>query len=339
MPNAPAPMSASESTAVNWRPDVADVARRIRPLLDELEQVRLHALARRTKARIAAALVLLLGIPLALAAAGSEPFGGLLAIGFAALVAAILHHCIHGGACGKFRHRCKSTVYRHAARIVAPGVDYAPDSLVPEDAFRASGLFRSRIDRYRGEDCFHGKVGATDILLSELHVQRKDTSTDSKGNTRTTWVTVFQGIYLVADFHKHFRCHVTIEPDFAEANFGWLGRKIQGLSGDLIRLENPEFERAFKVSASDPVEARYLLTPDMQERFLALRNRWHTGIHAALLDSRLHLALPKTENWFEPDISRPLHDTRPLADFLQQLVILLHIPEQLDLNTRIWTKE
>ena len=52
---------------------------------------------------------------------------------------------------------------------------------------------------------------------------------------------MFRGIYLVADFHKHFRCHVEIVPDVAEANFGWLGRKLQGVSGNLVRLANPEF--------------------------------------------------------------------------------------------------
>jgi hypothetical protein len=133
-------------------------------------------------------------------------------------------------------------------------------------------------------------------------------------------------------------CPFRIEPDVAEATFGWLGRKLQGFSGDLVRLENPDFERAFKVRASDPVEARYLLTPDMQERFLELRNRWSPGIHAALTGSSLHLAIPNRQNWFEPDINAPASHTQQLNDFLQQLVLLLHITEQLDLNTRIWTK-
>jgi len=65
---------------------------------------------------------------------------------------------------------------------------------------------------------------------------------------------------------------------------------------------------------------------------------WSPGIRAALMDSSLHLAIPLRENWFEPSIDVPAHQVQPLAVFLQQLVVLLHIPEQLDLNTRIWTK-
>lgn len=335
-------MSASDpasATAVDWRPDPAAIARQLQPLLSELEGVRLNALARRNRARFAAGIIAGVGIFLAMAAGGRSGFFGFIMFAVVSLaLAALIHRWIHGGAVAAYRDRFKSTAFRHAARVVAPGVDYSPTAMVPQQSFERGGLFKSRIDRYLGEDCFHGKAGATDILLSELHVQREDTSTDSKGNTQTTWVTVFRGIYLIADFHKHFNGRLTIEPDVAEANFGWLGRKLQGVSRDLIRLENPEFERAFKVRASDPVEARYLLTPDMQERFLDLRNRWSPGIRAALMDSSLHLAIPMRENWFEPSIKVPAHEVQPLAVFLQQLVVLLHIPEQLDLNTRIWTK-
>jgi hypothetical protein len=125
----------------------------------------------------------------------------------------------------------------------------------------------------------------------------------------------------------------------AEANFGWLGRKLQGISGNLVRLENPDFERAFKVTSDDDIGAHYLLTPDMQERFLNLRKRWSEGIRVALLDSCLHLAIPLQGDWFEADKGLPAGAIAPLENFLHQLVGVLYITETLDLNTRIWTKE
>jgi hypothetical protein len=77
----------------------------------------------------------------------------------------------------------------------------------------------------------------------------------------------------------------------------------------------------------------------MQERFLALRNQWSSDIRAALIDSCLHLAIPMKENWFEAGEANPAGAIEPLQRFLEQLVIVLHITETLDLNTRIWTKE
>jgi hypothetical protein len=321
---------------------VRQVIENLRPVLEGMEKERLHAIAKHRKAQIfgllaffllgSTAVILFLGSP-------ENPVAAFVLGGAAILISVLTYSLLHGSARANYVRRFKTEAFSRVARAMAPGITYHPEDRVPRQDFERSRLFSSRIDRYQGEDCFSGKIGATDVLFSEIKVERKDTSTDSKGHTRTTWVTVFKGIYLTADFHKHFRCQVSIVPDIAEATFGWLGRKIQGLSSDLIRLENPNFERAFKVRASDPVEVRYLLTPDMQERLLAFRNKWSSQVRIALLDSRLHLAIPNNNNWFEPSVDRPATDTGQLGLFIEQLGSLLEIPELLDLNTRIWTKE
>lgn len=334
-------MSGSEEKTVNWRPDARAVAEKIRPVIERVEGVRRMALEKRAKAVRRGLAVGVSGVALGLIFAAADRttpipmvFAGL------GLVAGIVTYFVtDGGSRKAYRAIYKREIFAAAVAEIAPGMRYLPEHMVPQGQFEAGGLFNSSIDRYEGEDSFSGRVGATDFLFSELHVEREETSTDSKGNTSTNWVTVFKGIYLVADFHKDFHCRVTIVPDVAEANFGWLGRKLQGFSGDLVRLGNPDFEKAFKVTSDDDVGAHYLLTPDMQERFLDLRNRWPDGIRAALLDSCLHLAIPIRENWFEVGDEDPAGAIEPLQRFLEQLVVVLHITETLDLNTRIWSKE
>lgn len=334
-------MSGSEQNPVDWRPDARAIVERIGPVILRVEGVRKMALEKHAKAVRWSLSLGGGGAALGLAAALGDSNSPLPWFIFAlAVVAAIItYFVIDGGSRQAYRAILKREVFAAAAAEIAPGMRYLPENMVPQGQFEAGGLFNSRIDRYDGEDYFAGQVGATDLLFSELHVERKETSTDSKGRSSTHWVTVFRGIYLVADFHKHFSCSVQIVPDVAEANFGWLGRKLQGFTGNLVRLGNPEFERAFKVTSDDDVGAHYLLTPDMQERFLDLRNRWSEGVRAALTDSCLHLAIPMKENWFEAGEANPAGAIQPLQRFLEQLVLILHITETLDLNTRIWTKE
>jgi hypothetical protein len=335
-------MSVSNNTAVEWRPDAREVAERLRPVTERVERIRLMALQKQAKARawgLATAGAGLLAALLVLAAAEQGTMPALIVAGLAVMAGVGAYIAIHGNAIKAYRDIYKREVFGAAARAIAPGVGYLPNSMVPTDSFKRGGLFKSRIDRYNGEDCFSGKAGATDLIFSEIHVEREDRSTDSKGNRSSTWVTVFKGIYLIADFHKDFRCEVRVEPDVAEATFGWAGRKLQGLSGNLVRLENPDFERAFKVTSNDSVGAHYILTPDMQERLLALRNQWSKDIRLAFLDSTLHLAIPIRENWFEPRIDLPAGQSEPIGDFLIQMLTILYITETLDLNTRIWTKQ
>jgi hypothetical protein len=51
-----------------------------------------------------------------------------------------------------------------------------------------------------------------------------------------------------------------------------------------------------------------------------------------------NLAIPLRDDWFEEREGTPAGSVEPLKDFLEQLVVVLHITETLDLNTRIWTK-
>ncbi len=335
-------MSVSEGNYASWRPDARAAMEKIRPAVEKVERIRVMAIEKRAKARNRAFAVVGTGFVVAFAlllSAGEIAPAAIVVAVVSGIAGIIVYLVIHGGATGAYKEIFKREVFGAAVLEALPGMEYSPASMVPQDSFERGGLFSSSIDRYHGEDFFIGKTGATELSFSELHVERKETRTDSKGRTKTDWVTVFKGIYLIADFHKEFRCRVKIEPDVAEANFGWLGRKVQGISRDLVRLESPEFEKAFKVTADDPVAARYLLTPDMQERLLGLRGNWSPDIRAALMDSSMHLAIPKREDWFEPDISVPAHDVAILHGFLVQLMMILNITEALDLNTRIWTKD
>jgi hypothetical protein len=238
-----------------------------------------------------------------------------------------------------YRSRYKQDVFARVTSALAPGMTYHPQHFIAENDYTGCGLQSSRIDRYSGQDYFEGHVGGTHLIFSEIHAEREESRKDSKGNRRTYWVTVFKGIFFMADFPKHFQGQVIIEPDVAEATFGWLGRKLQGMSSDLVRLENPEFEKAFKVRATDQVEARYLLTPSFQDRLLELRKFWGGKIGMSLLRSNLYLAIPNREDWFECSSKVRAGDRAQIERFASQLIAVLNVVNQLDLNTRLWTKE
>jgi hypothetical protein len=182
-------------------------------------------------------------------------------------------------------------------------------------------------------------IGETKIMFSEVHAEEKYTTTDSKGNQTTHWRTIFLGVCFLADFHKEFRSPVTVMPDVAEKNFGWLGKKLQHLGGNVQRMESPEFEKHFVVRGADAVEARYLLTPSMQERLLALRGRLGRGLLVGFRDSHVWLAIPNATNWFEGDLKMPASYRSQAKLLMGQLRSCFQIVDELDLNTRIWSKQ
>lgn len=335
--------------------DAKVLAQEMKPTLDALEQGRLKSLARISKGwkkiglcvLICAALAVLI-LALSSASSSTDPYSNssiewgflVIPVGIIGIIyCAVIHHKYISGHNAIYCAVYKEKVIGGMTRLIQPDMTYSPERGISEQTFMEMGLYSTGIDRYHSEDMFAGKIGKTALMFSEAHAEEKRTSRDSKGRTKTRWVTIFRGLLTIADFNKEFRSWVTVKPDFAESAFGWFGRKIQGFSADLVRLENPDFEKAFVVHGGDQVEARYILTPDMQDRLLDLRKWFGDDIRVAFHSSRMHLTIPNSDNWFEPNIKRSAHDTSQMQMFLRQMSSVFRLVEMLDLNTRIWTKE
>ena len=69
--------------------------------------------------------------------------------------------------------------------------------------------------------------------------------------------------------------------------FGRLGRKLQSLNvfrGELIRLEDPEFESHFVVYGSDQIEARYILSTSLMARITDFKEKTGKKIYLCSLN-------------------------------------------------------
>jgi len=315
-------------------PNAQEAAAALRPVLEELEGERRRALSRVTLAWASAGLA---AAAVALAAFALQRFGLLIA---AALALAA------GGAVAA--HFTKAFASAFKARVIGPVVSafnptfrYAPADGISREAFRAAGIFQHRIDRYRCEDLVQGRVGQTAVRFSEVHAEYKTESRDSKGRRHTHWHTIFRGLFFVGDFNKHFAGATYVLPDTAQRLFGSFGQTLQswGAShGELVKLEDPEFEQAFAVFSTDQVEARYILSPSLMRRLLDFRNRSGASVYFAFVSSSVVVALSLSRDLFEPSLSRSLLDPELLRQYWEDLELASGLVEELDLNTRIWTK-
>lgn len=236
-------------------------------------------------------------------------------------------------ATGRYRSDVKETLVRRVLTFWNPSVEYQPMGFVDEETFRASGLFSGGWSQYGGEDLVRGTVGETRFTFSELRVRRKQ----GKGTE-----PVFSGLFFRADFNKRFRGRTLLLPDRAERILGVVGRALQQLSYvpgcNLVELEDPAFERFFSVYASDPVEARYLLSPSLMERLRRFRENVNCPLRVSFVDDHLFLALPLETSLFEANGTKHGVDLATMQTWVGELGLATGIVEDLDLNTRIWSK-
>ncbi len=240
----------------------------------------------------------------------------------------------------QYRWRYKSLVVPALVNLISPELAFDADGGIGADYFMHSELFRSRPDRYSTEDLLWGRYGETDLQMAEVHAESEHR--DSDGDR--SYSTIFKGILFIADFHKDFHGRTFLMPDVAERMFGGVGRALQGLVGrkntDLLQMEDPEFEKAFAVHATDQVEGRYILSSSMMQRILAVRAKFgNSKIRVAFKDSAVWIAVPYKRNFLEASTGTTATDTTQIRFFLEEIKVFLDLVDELNLNTRIWTKE
>jgi hypothetical protein len=226
-----------------------------------------------------------------------------------------------------FRRRFKGDVVEQVFRIVHPEGTYDATAGMGQYWFEESGLFTKRIDRYESDDGFRGQILGTTFEAAEVRA----TYARGSGDSRRT-LEVLGGLFLRLDFNKNLKAATIVQPEDAP---GWRLGDRSGL--EPIKLEDPEFERRFAVFASDPVEARYVLTPLLMERILNLRSRLERPLYLSFRGNHVHLAVHHGRRLFEPSLFKPVsfetvEEIAELFEFAERVV------RELELNVRIWSK-
>jgi len=161
-------------------------------------------------------------------------------------------------------------------------------------------------------------------------------------STKPNRYTVFKGLFFIGDFNKDFTTQTVVLPDTAEKLFGYLGQKLQSLNifrGQLIKLDDPEFEKHFVVYGNDQIQARYILSTSLMERIVEFKKKTGRKIYLSFVGSMVFVAVSYTRKLFEPRIFKTLLEFDPIRKYFEDLQLAIGIVDDLNLNTRIWSKE
>lgn len=306
------------------------------PALQPLEERR-KAVARNVVLSCGGTVLLALLIASLLMMNSYDPTALFIPLFIAAAIITLIFKWLSAGYVNDFKNQVVALIVKY----IDPDLTYLPQSGILQERFLASGIFRQRIDRYHCEDLVQGTVDKTRIEFSELHAEYKTESVDSKGRRHTQWHTIFKGLYFIADFNKNFNGRTFVLPDTAEKLLGRFGQTLQGMDkshGELVKLEDPDFEKEFAVYSTDQVEARYILSPALMRRLLEFKQKTGTKVCFSFTGGEVNIGISSEKNRFEPKLFSTVLDIELARGFATDLQLALGIVEDLNLNTRVWTK-
>ena len=251
-----------------------------------------------------------------------------------------------GGGSGAYKliisgyvHQFKVCVMKKIVEFIDPDLTYWAKGHVSATEFNSSRIFTQYPDRMRGDDLVEGRIGLTNIKFSEVHAERKSETTDQHGRRRKRYSTIFKGLFFMADFNKRFYGKTVVLPDTAERLLGGAGSFLQSLNrsrGQVIRMDNPEFEKYFVVYGDDQIESRYVLSPSLLQRIVDFKEKTGKRVYLSFVGSEVFVAVPYRRHLFEPRVFSKITSFKSVRQYFDDLELALGIVEDLNLNTRIW---
>ena len=224
----------------------------------------------------------------------------------------------------------KRRIIRRLVQFIDARYTYTPHGYVRQSSFKKSGLFRSRVDRYRGNDLVKGQIGSLRFQFSELHVETYGGNRDDE-----TLMTVFQGLFFEVTLPASTTGETYVLPD-PSARKPTLdpSRRLDPETAPVTRvtLDDPAFARYFKVFSTQPKEAPGVLLPRTRQWLVDLQLKTELGISAAFVADRLYLAIPYLLPQFEPEVFASMLESRALDGYLDKLLLANGIAEALALD-------
>lgn len=153
---------------------------------------------------------------------------------------------------------------------------FVPDAGLPLHLFHASGFIKN-YNEYISNNSIIGKVhNGKNFIISEILVKQVIVGED---NARSETL-LFDGIFGVLDAKKINTFYLDITPDFRNKFANKVVSDFKKMLGnkDVVRLENPEFERYFEVYSDNQIEARKVITLEFMEKLLEVRKNMGQNI-------------------------------------------------------------
>ena len=191
-----------------------------------------------------------------------------------------------------------------------------------------SGISKSDIDSYftldtadsfSSNDYVSGLYKDIKFEQSDVLIREREEETDSDGNTRTVWETIFEGRYMIFDFNKEFKSNVKVVTKRFEANrFSW-GKKMSN-----VKMEDVEFNKMFAIFAENDHEAFYIY------------NKLKTPIMFCLLNNKLHIAIDNRDDSFEWNVFKPIDENKINEEITKDIELITNFVDDLDLNNDLF---
>ena len=221
--------------------------------------------------------------------------------------------------CFDFKRRVISSIIR----LVYENPQYYHSQHISKESLNFYHMFNEKITYMDGDDLVLCKHKDVQLYFCEIN------SSAGKGDANND---LFKGLLCVVDFHKTFSGQTVVCSKNRTYN------KFYNKSAK-VDLEDVRFNKLFDTYSSDQITSRYILSHNMMEKIVELKNKW--GLDNFVLnfiEGKLFFTISIAKDLFEPSFRRKQRNFEMLYFYYKILELTKSIVDTLNQERRIWSK-
>ena len=195
----------------------------------------------------------------------------------------------------KMKEQFGAPLVRKALSMVFDRVEYRPFDRLPDHVMRVDRMnLPFDVDRIEGSDYTRVLYKGMELEFSDVKLIDRRSSGKS-----TTYVTVFEGLWLVCDFRKEISGEILLQ-EGNRSGFRFFDKL--GYHDQVIETENEAFNKKYLIVAENEHDAFYVLTPHMMEYIEEMDARGGGVSYMRFTpDGKAHIAIHSGKDFFEVD--------------------------------------
>lgn len=182
----------------------------------------------------------------------------------------------------------KSYVIESAISSEVEELVYEPYFGVPQSVFEDLSVITMG-NHYSSTDLVTAKYHGVYFAQSNLKIENQDIE-----NT-----IYFNGRWIIINYPKKFSGKLTI---FSRKFYSYSSMKDKSL--EKVEMENTEFNKMFEIRTSEQQLAYYLLTPQLMENLMYIKQNIQSALVLCFKDGLLHIGINNFTSAFAPDYEK-----------------------------------
>lgn len=220
----------------------------------------------------------------------------------------------------------KDNIISRIIHYISPEAIYKPSKYLSKKEYIQSGLYRRRFTQYEGDDYWKSSYRGVNFHCSELLVRYEDSTVAN---------TIFKGLFIEAGINNYYAgCTYVwtkgapqLPASIADENYRMY--PLPPVRKYSATIET--FNHSFSVYSSNFLETEKILSFEMQEKMLLLKEKTGRNIVFSFVEGKFFAAIPMDEDLLEPT-GNGLKDKETYKKHFFTFLLVFNIVRELELN-------